>query len=573
MRATGGVGGGRGLRGAVLVLVLVGIVLPILAGLWHTARAAFGVLPALGYTTPSLHPWAQLLGQPGFATSLHLTLLTGFGTTLAALILATGFCAVVHGRIGARGAGRMLAPFLAAPHAAMAIGLAFLIAPSGWVVRLISPWLTGWALPPEVMTVGDPQGLALILGLLVKEVPFLLLVILSALGQIPVRAHLATGRALGYGRGIAWIKIVLPQVYPLIRLPVYVVLAFSLSVVDVAIILGPSNPATLAVAVLRWFSDPDTARILLASAGALLQAAIAIGGIGVWWLGERLVGHLGRWWVDRGGRGLSAEPGLWAVSVVVLALMALGALALLVLILWSVAWRWSFPHALPESWYVQDWYDPAGGWAHALVATVKIGCATTVMSLSLAIAWLEAEDLAGIGRLRWATMLIYLPLLLPQIAFLYGLNVAFLRVGIGGNMAAVIWGQLLFVFPYVMITLSDPWKALDRRLTNTAAALGATPLRRLFAVKLPILLRPICTAAAVGFAVSVGQYLPTLFLGAGRISTLTTEAVTLSSGSDRRVVGVYAVLQAALPFLVYVAAFWVPALTQRNRRALAGADA
>ncbi|MGB3177086.1 MAG: ABC transporter permease, partial [Albidovulum sp.] len=79
------------------------------------------------------------------------------------------------------------------------------------------------------------------------------------------------------------------------------------------------------------------------------------------------------------------------------------------------------------------------------------------------------------------------------------------------------------------------------------------------------------TAAAIGFAVSVAQYLPTLFLGAGRITTLTTEAVTLSSGSDRRVSGVYAVLQATLPFVVYLAALALPTILHRNRQGLSGA--
>ena len=108
-------------------------------------------------------------------------------------------------------------------------------------------------------------------------------------------------------------------------------------------------------------------------------------------------------------------------------------------------------------------------------------------------------------------------------------------------------------------------------MVRAAAALGAGPLRRLFAIKLPMLLGPVLTAAAIGFAVSVAQYLPTLFLGAGRIATLTTEAVTLSSGSDRRVTGVYAVLQAALPFAAYAAALLLPALLLRRRLGLAGA--
>ena len=90
-----------------------------------------------------------------------------------------------------------------------------------------------------------------------------------------------------------------------------------------------------------------------------------------------------------------------------------------------------------------------------------------------------------------------------------------------------------------------------------------------FAVKLPLLTPPILVACAVGFAVSVGQYLPTLFAGAGRIATLTTESVTLSSGGDHRILGIYAVFQTGLPLLAYGAALWLPMLMFRRFRGLA----
>jgi putative thiamine transport system permease protein len=92
----------------------------------------------------------------------------------------------------------------------------------------------------------------------------------------------------------------------------------------------------------------------------------------------------------------------------------------------------------------------------------------------------------------------------------------------------------------------------------------------LFRVRMPMLLRAILTAAAVGFAVSIGLYLPTLLIGAGRLTTITTEAVALASGGNRRVIGVYAFLQSALPALGFLVATAVPALIFRNRRAMRG---
>ena len=144
-----------------------------------------------------------------------------------------------------------------------------------------------------------------------------------------------------------------------------------------------------------------------------------------------------------------------------------------------------------------------------------------------------------------------------------------MRIGLDGTVAAVVWGHLIYVLPYVFLSLADPYRALDPRYARSAASLGASATRTFFTVKLPMLLKPLAIAGAVGFAVSVGQYLPTLFAGAGRIATLTTEAVTLSAGADRRVLGVYAVLQAAMPALLYAAALLVPAFVYRHRRGLA----
>jgi putative thiamine transport system permease protein len=83
-----------------------------------------------------------------------------------------------------------------------------------------------------------------------------------------------------------------------------------------------------------------------------------------------------------------------------------------------------------------------------------------------------------------------------------------------------------------------------------------------------MLLRPILIALAVGFAVSVAQYVPTLFAAGGRFSTLTTEALSLSAGGDRRVVGLFALTLAVLPLLGFGLALALPAWRFRQRRAM-----
>ncbi len=63
------------------------------------------------------------------------------------------------------------------------------------------------------------------------------------------------------------------------------------------------------------------------------------------------------------------------------------------------------------------------------------------------------------------------------------------------------------------------------------------------------MLRPALIAFAVGFSVSIAQYMPTLWLGAGRFPTLTTEAVALSSGSNG-ILAARALWQLLLPLII-----------------------
>lgn len=544
---------GRLLRGAVLAAVLAAVAAPILAGLAETAMAAAGA------------DWPRVLATPGLARSILLTLWTGGAAAILSTALAAGLAVALTGS-GAARAGRLLAPLLAAPHAAVAIGLAFLIAPSGWIARLLA-WPLGWDRPPDIATTGDPLGLALILGLTIKEVPFLTLVLLSALAQLPVRATLSAGRSLGYAPAAVWARLILPQAWPMLRMPVAVVLAFGLSVVDMALILGPGAPPTLPVLVLRAYAGGGEGAFGTASALALLQGAVVLAGLALAALAATLVRAAARPRLTDGRR--AALPILHAAGGMALAVLAAGFLSLALMAVWSVAFRWPFPALVPQSYSLAGWTAP---WP-AMAETLRLGLASTLGALILAVLWLEAEDRGRMARARWAEALVYLPLVLPQIAFLYGLTVALLKQGSGFGWPAVAWGHALFVFPYIMLSLSEPWRALDPRLARSAAALGAGPWRVLLAVKLPVLLRPILTAAAVGFSVSCALYLPTLFLGGGRIATLTTEAVTLASGSDRRIVGALATLQAALPLAGFVLAVAVPALVWRHRAGLRGGAA
>lgn len=549
-------------------LIIALLVLPVGAGLIMVVLPAFGYLPALGGYGASLAPWQMLFTQPGLGRSVAVSFASGLVSAAVALVIVVLFLAASRGTWLDRGIRRLVSPLLAIPHAAIAFGFAFLIAPSGLVARLISPSLTGWERPLDTLIINDPWGLSLTAGLVLKEVPFLLLMSLAALPQLATEKRLMLARSLGYSPTIGWLKTVLPSLYPLIRLPVYAVIAYATSVVDMALILGPKLPPTLSVSILSWFNDPDISQRFMASAAAVLQLGVTVAALLCWWLLEQLIRILTRRWLINGNRQ-RGEIILRVVGRSALLFSSITTLTALVgLGLFSLAGFWRFPEVLPQMLTLNHWQRSGSMLVTPLVNTALIGLISTTLATALVLATLENEHRQHIQPKR-ALWLLYLPLLVPQIAFLFGLIVAAESLGIRPQLGLVIAGHLLFVLPYVYLSLAETYRRLDPRWLKVARSLGVSRSAAFWRVRLPLLLAPLLTAFAIGLAVSIGQYLPTQLLGAGRVTTVTTEAVALASGSNRRLIGVWALVQASLPLIGFMLALGLPRLLGTHRRDLA----
>ena len=522
--------------------------LPLLAGGW--------LLLAEGLTRPHLQ---LLLAQPGLWHSAMLSLWIGAASTLASLLLTALLLAHSDSRAFCW-LHRLLSPLLALPHVAFAIGFAFLLAPSGWLLRLLSPTLTGFELPPDWQTLRDPAGLGLILALTLKETPFLLLMALGAQDPARVTRQQWLGASLGFSAPQIWWRLLLPALWPALRLPLYAVAAYGVAVVDLAQLLGPDAPAPLAVRLWLWYQDPDLVWRGATASGALLLLAITallLALLRLLELAHRTLGKPG--WLD-GRRSNPSALGRTLATGSVAALIVLNLAVLGALLLWSLARRWPFPALWPSQWSGRYWLDLLPTLSPLLASSILLALASGAIGLAMAVLSLEAQA----GRRPWPLWLICLPLLLPQASLLFGirLGVDWFSLGWGGDgigWSWVLWSQLLFVFPYVYLCLHGPYRQFDPRITQNALLLGATPWRTWWQIKAPLLARPLLFAFAVGAAVSLAQYLPTLLFGAGRVATITTEAVAIGSGLNRRLAGLYGLLQLLLPLVIYLLALWLPA--------------
>ena len=123
-----------------------------------------------------------------------------------------------------------------------------------------------------------------------------------------------------------------------------------------------------------------------------------------------------------------------------------------------------------------------------------------------------------------------------------------------GSAGAIIAAHVFFNTALVVRLVGDSWAQLHPRVIETAAVLGAGPMRRWRAVTMPLLSRPIFAAALLVFLFDFTSFGVVLLLGAGRYATLEVEiylqTVTLF---DLRAAAVLSLLQLLLTALVTAA--------------------
>jgi putative thiamine transport system permease protein len=535
-----------------LVFVIAGI--PVLAGLCITLIKA-GDLAA----------WKALLQFPGVGRSTALSLWTGCASTVVALSFAHLTIALAGSAAWAKRLRVSMLPLIALPHLAVAIGLALVLAPSGLILRLLSPWATGFHQPPDWQTIQDPYGFSLIIGLIVKETPFLILMLLGARAQIPVDRLMLQARALGYAPLKAWWVSVAPLLQRQIRLPLAATLVFAVTNVEMAIPLGPAMPPPLAVVLWQWFTASRLELRAQAFAGSVLLLLVALSALAVACGGLRLGRTLLRAYSGSGCRGSRHEAPLRRLTVLpgLSFILAIGAVAALALR--SVNPLWRFPAVFGEHLEVDVVAQVAPSMTVVLGSTVALACWTAVASI--AFVTLVSEALADEGRWRRRVgALLFAPLLLPQLAFLFGLQSLLLRLRLDGTWLAVAGEHTLFALPYVWGVLAAARAQLDPRLLRTSRSLGVGNLRSWWAVTLPLQLRSIMLAAAVAFSVSAALYLPTLFAGAGRVMTIATEATSAASSGNLRLAAVYGGAQAIVPLIALLCAALAAGWVFRNRQ-------
>lgn len=236
----------------------------------------------------------------------------------------------------------------------------------------------------------------------------------------------------------------------------------------------------------------------------------------------------------------------WIPRIVILGIFAFLIFGPLTnLLLWTVAERWYFPHALPIDYGFSYWgrvFAPRGNAVQSLTTSLAIAVLAVAGALALAIP-------AGyaLARLRLPMRsLILIAFLIPQ-AFpnlpVY-VNIArlFYEIGLNGTILGVVLVHVTHGLVYAVWIATAAFSAVDRDLELAARNLGAAPLRSFADVTLPLAAPGLMASAIFVFLESLDEFTGSYFVGAPDVVTLPLLLYNAGAGGNYQIASITALL-------------------------------
>ncbi|MFD8898801.1 MULTISPECIES: ABC transporter permease [Streptomyces] len=318
-------------------------------------------------------------------------------------------------------------------------------------------------------------------------------------------------RMLGASRLRAWRQVTLPALAPAVAAAALMVFLFTFTSFGVVQILGGPTFSTLEVEIYRQTSqvfDLSTAAVLTLVQFAAVAAVLAVHA----WTVRRRETALRL--VDAGTTARRPRgAGQWALLAGVLGvIVVLLVLPLAVLVQRSLgASGFGYYRALTREDGGTFLVPPIEAIGNSLQYAVAATAIAVVVG-GLAAAALTRRDA---GRfVRGFDALLMLPLGVSAVTVGFGFLIALDEppLDLRASWILVPLAQALVGVPFVVRTMLPVLRAVDGRLREAAAVLGASPWRVWREVDLPMVRRALLVAAGFAFAVSLGEFGATVFI-------------------------------------------------------------
>ncbi len=236
------------------------------------------------------------------------------------------------------------------------------------------------------------------------------------------------------------------------------------------------------------------------------------------------------------------------------------------LVLWSIALKWFWPHAVPQEIGLDYWSQALGFQKSLAIGAVSITealqtsmmIAVIVVIVAMLVAVPAGYVLAKYAiPFRGAILFLFLmPQAFPQQPVFVNLLLTFNKMGLTSTIQGVVLIHLMVSMVYAVWISSAAFKGIPPELEEAARSVGASKLRAFFQVTLPLAAPGLLASAVFVFLTSLDEFTGTFFIGLPFISTLPM-LLYASSGSNLQFASVIAIvlLIPSILFMVIIERF------------------
>ena len=115
-------------------------------------------------------------------------------------------------------------------------------------------------------------------------------------------------------------------------------------------------------------------------------------------------------------------------------------------------------------------------------------------------------------------LLLVLPLTTPEIVLGASLASLFIQRGVKRGFATILIAHVMFCLSFVALTVKARLRGFDWTMEDAAMDLGAGPIRTFVRITLPLIAPGILAAFLLSFAISIDDFITTLFNAGNRIT-------------------------------------------------------
>lgn len=158
------------------------------------------------------------------------------------------------------------------------------------------------------------------------------------------------------------------------------------------------------------------------------------------------------------------------------------------------------------------------GLGDALVTSLLVAFVSTIVATVLGTLIALALTRYGFRGRGPLNVLIFLPIATPEVVLGASLLALFVSLGVSRDLTTIVIAHIMFNISYVVITVRARIAGFDQRLEEAAQDLGADEWTTFRKVTFPLIFPGILAAALLAFALSIDDFVITLFVS-GRTST------------------------------------------------------